>query len=37
MKRIPDVVFVIDGVYEEQAIKEANSLNLVSFAVLNTN
>lgn len=37
MKRIPDVVFVVDWIYEEQAIKEANSLNLVSFAILNTN
>ncbi|MDR3150739.1 MAG: uS2 family ribosomal protein [Candidatus Peribacteria bacterium] len=37
MKRIPDVVFVVDGVYEEQAIREANSLKLTSFAILNTN
>lgn len=37
MKKIPDVVFVVDGIYEDQALKEANSLNLVSFAVLNTN
>lgn len=37
MKRIPDVLFVVDGVYEQQAIKEANSLKLKSFAILNTN
>jgi ribosomal protein S2 len=37
MKKIPEVVFVIDGVYEEQAIKEANALKLTSFAILNTN
>ncbi|MDR2411854.1 MAG: uS2 family ribosomal protein [Candidatus Peribacteria bacterium] len=37
MKKIPDVVFVVDGVYESQAIKEANILNLTSFAILNTN
>lgn len=37
MKKIPDVVFVIDGVFEEQAIREANQLKLLSYAVLNTN
>ena len=37
MKKIPDIVFVVDGVYERQAIKEANSLKLKTFAVLNTN
>lgn len=37
MKKIPDVVFVIDGVYEEQAITEAKSLNLISYAILSTN
>lgn len=37
MKRIPEVIFVVDGIYEEQAIKEANSLNLKAFAILNTN
>jgi small subunit ribosomal protein S2 len=37
MKKIPEVLFVVDGVYEEQAIKEANSLKLKSFAILNTN
>ena len=37
MKKIPDIVFVVDGVYERQGIKEANSLKLKTFAVLNTN
>jgi small subunit ribosomal protein S2 len=37
MKRTPDVIFVVDGIYEEQAVKEANSLNLTTFAILNTN
>jgi small subunit ribosomal protein S2 len=37
MKKIPEIIFVIDGEYESQAIKEANSLNLLSFAVSNTN
>ncbi|MDD3794264.1 MAG: 30S ribosomal protein S2 [Candidatus Gracilibacteria bacterium] len=37
MKKIPDVVFVIDGVFEAQAIREANQLKLLSYAVLNTN
>ena len=37
MKKIPDIVFVVDGVYERQAIKEANSLKLKTFAVLNAN
>ena len=37
MKKTPDVLFVVDGIYEEQAIKEANSLRLPCYAVLNTN
>lgn len=37
MKKIPEVVFVIDWVYEEQAVREANSLKLTSFAILSTN
>lgn len=37
MKKIPDVIFVIDGVFEEQAVREANQLKLLSYAVLNTN
>ena len=36
MKKTPDVVFVVDGVYEAQAVKEAKTLKLKSFAVLNT-
>jgi len=37
MKKIADVIFVVDGVFESQALREANSLNLPSLAVLNTN
>lgn len=37
MKKIPDVVFVIDGAFEVQALREANSLKIHSLAVLNTN
>ena len=37
MKKIPDVLFVVDGIYEQQAVREANSLNLTSFAIMNTN
>ena len=37
MKRTPDVLFVVDGVYEKQAVKEANSLKMKSFAIMNTN
>ena len=37
MKKTPDVLFVVDGIYEAQAVREANSLNLTSFAIMNTN
>ena len=37
MKQIPDVIFVVDGIYEKQAVKEANSLKLPAYAILNTN
>ncbi len=37
MKRIPEILFVVDGVFEKQAIREANALKLKTFAVLNTN
>jgi ribosomal protein S2 len=37
MKKLPDVVFVIDGVYEAQAIREASILKLPSYAIFNTN
>lgn len=37
MKSIPEVVFVVDGIFEAQAVKEAKTLKLTSFAVLNTN
>lgn len=37
MKKIPEVVFAVDGIYEKQAVKEANTLNLNVFAIFNTN
>ena len=37
MKKTPDVIFVVDGEYESQAVKEANSLNLPVYAISNTN
>lgn len=37
MKKIPEVLFVVDSVYEKQAVKEGNSLNLTILAVANTN
>jgi len=37
MKKIPEVLFVVDSVYENQAVKEWNSLNLQVFSVSNTN
>jgi len=37
MKKTPEVLFVVDGVYEKQAVKEWGSLNISTFAILNTN
>ncbi len=37
MRKVPDVIFVVDGAYESQAVKEAQSLGLTSFAISNTN
>jgi len=37
MKKLPDVVFVVDAAYEKQAVKEANSLNIPVYGVANTN
>lgn len=36
MKKSPDAIFVIDGHYETQAIKEANVLGIPVFAILGT-
>jgi small subunit ribosomal protein S2 len=36
MKKSPDGIFVIDGHYELQAIKEANVLGITVFAILGT-
>lgn len=37
MKKTPDVIFVIDGIFEGQAVKEAKSLGLPCYAISNTN
>ncbi|MDA9128984.1 30S ribosomal protein S2 [Candidatus Gracilibacteria bacterium] len=37
MKKIPDVIFVVDGIYEGQAVKEAKSLSIPCFSISNTN
>lgn len=37
MKRTPDVIFVVDGVFEGQAVKEAASLGIPCFTISNTN
>ncbi len=37
MKRMPDILFVVDWIYEKQSVKEANTLGITTFAILNTN
>ena len=37
MKKLPDLLFVVDWVYESQAIKEALTLGIDCIAILNTN
>ncbi len=37
MKKVPDVLFVVDGEYEDQAAREAKSLDITTFAISNTN
>ena len=37
MKTVPKVIFIVDGVFEKQALKEANSLGLNVFSISNTN
>jgi len=37
MKKLPDVIFVVDAAYEAQAVREANSLKLPIYAMANTN
>jgi ribosomal protein S2 len=37
MKRLPDAVFVADGVYDQKSLMEANKIWKKSFAILNTN
>lgn len=37
MKKTPDILFVVDGVYEGQAVKEARTLGIPCYAICNTN
>ncbi len=37
MKRLPDALFVVDGEYEDQAIREAMTLGIPVYAISNTN
>lgn len=37
MKKMPDVILASDGIYEKQALREAEILDIKSFAVFNTN
>lgn len=37
MKKLPDVILASDGIYERQALREAEILNIKSFAIFNTN
>jgi len=37
MKKAPDMIFVVDGVYEKQAVKEANTLKIQVISISNTN
>lgn len=37
MKKLPDVIFASDGIYEKQALREAEILGIKSFAIFNTN
>lgn len=37
MKKVPDAIFVVDSVYEAQAVKEAKTLGIPCFAITNTN
>lgn len=37
LKKLPDVILASDGMYEAQALKEATTLGILSFAIMNTN
>lgn len=37
MNKIPEIVFVVDGVFEAQALREATILGLTSYEIINTN
>jgi len=37
MKKLPDILFVSDGIYEKQSLKEAKTLSIPAYAIFNTN
>jgi len=37
MNKVPEIVFVVDGVFEAQALREASILGLTSYQIINTN
>jgi small subunit ribosomal protein S2 len=37
MKKTPDIIFVVDAAYEDQAVKEAKSLHIPVYGICNTN
>lgn len=37
IQKLPDIVFVSDGVYEKQCLLEAKKLSIRSYAIMNTN
>lgn len=37
LKGLPDIVFVVDGIFETQALKEAKRLGITSYEIINTN
>lgn len=37
MKKVPEILFVVDWIYEKQSIKEANNLWLYVYSIFNTN
>ncbi len=37
MKQLPDIIFVVDGAYEAQAVKEARALKIPAYGIANTN
>lgn len=37
MKKMPDAIFVVDSIYEDQSVKEWNNLRIPVYAIANTN